>query len=115
MTTWADADDPWQARPLGNGVPLVDREDCGGAVLVVARRHAERAAARIGAPELGGGGAWLLARELRSEREYGVAVPLELVGVRNMLDWVPTEARRTEVEAALLRDRTRWPAGLATA
>ena len=115
VTTWADAHDPWQARPLGNGVPLVEHEDCGGAVLVVARRHAERAAARIGALELGGGGAWLLARELRSEREYGVAVPLELVGVRNMPDWVPTEARRTEVEAALLRDRTRWPAGFATA
>ena len=63
----------------------------------------------------GGGGAWLLARELRAEREYGVAVPLELVGVRNMPGWVHTEARRTEVEAALLRDRTRWPAGLATA
>ena len=49
VTTWADAEDAWQARPLGNGVPLVEREDCGGAVLVVARRHAERAAARIGA------------------------------------------------------------------
>jgi glycosyltransferase involved in cell wall biosynthesis len=115
VTTWADADEPWQARPLGNGVPLVEREDCGGAVLVVRRRHADRAAARIGANELGGGGAWLLARELRAEREYGVAVPQELIVVRDMPGWVDTEARRTEVDAALMRDRTRWPAGFATA
>ena len=115
VTTWADAEDPWQARPLGNGVPLVEREDCGGAILVVARRHAERAAARIGAPELGGGGAWLLARELREEREHGVAVPLELAGVRNVRDRIPTGARRTEVEGALLRERTRRSAGFATA
>jgi glycosyltransferase involved in cell wall biosynthesis len=115
VTTWADAEEPWQARPLGNGVPLVEREDCGGAVLVVRRRHAERAATRIGATELGGAGAWLLARELRAEREYGLAVPMELVVVRNMPGWMPTEARRTEVDAALLRERTRWPAGFATA
>jgi glycosyltransferase involved in cell wall biosynthesis len=115
VTTWADAEEPWQARPLGNAVPLVEREDCGGAVLVVRRRHAERAAARIGADELGGGGAWLLARELRAEREYGVAVPQQLIVVRDMPGWVNTEARRTEVDAALMRDRTRWPAGFATA
>ena len=115
VTTWADSEDRWQARPLGNAVPLVEREDCGGAVLVVARRHSERAALRIGTQELGGGGAWQLARELRAEREYGVAIPLELVAVRNMPGWVPTEARRAEVEAALARDRTRWPAGFATA
>jgi len=114
-TTWADADEPWRARPLGNGVPLVDREDCGGAVLVVRRGHAERAAARIGAPELGGAGAWLFARELRAEREYGVAVPQELAVVRELPGWLPAEARRTEVDAALLRDRTHWPAGFATA
>ena len=96
-------------------MPLVEREDCGGAVLVVRRLHAERAAARIAADELGGGGAWLLARELRDEREYGVAVPDELIVVRDMPGWPHTEARRTEVDAALARESTSWPAGFATA
>jgi glycosyltransferase involved in cell wall biosynthesis len=109
-TTWADADEPWQARPLGNSVPLVEAEDCGGAVLVVRRTHAQRGASRIGALELAGGGAWLAARELRAEREYGLTVPEELVRIRNMPGWLNKEARRTEVEAALRRDQTRWPA-----
>jgi hypothetical protein len=109
-TTWADADEPWLARPLGNAVPLVEREDCGGAVLVVRREHAERALARIASAELAGGGAWLFARELRAEREYGVCVPEELARVRDMPRWQDTETRRTEVEAALRRDATRWTA-----
>jgi glycosyltransferase involved in cell wall biosynthesis len=109
-TTWADADDRWQARPLGNAVPLVEQEDCGGAVLVVRRAHAERALARIASAELAGGGAWLVARELRAEREYGVCVPEELARVRDMPGWHEKEVRRTEVEAALRRDATRWPA-----
>src|SRR5688572_273657 len=109
-TTWADADDAWQARPLGNAVPLVEHEDCGGAVLVVRRAHAERALGRIASAELAGGGAWLVARELRVEREYGVCVPEELVRVRDMPGWHEKEIRRTEVEAALLREGTRWPA-----
>jgi len=109
-TTWADAEEPWQARPLGNAVPLVETEDCGGAVLVVRRAHARRAASRIGAMELAGGGAWLLARELRAEGAYGVTVPQELVRLRNLPGWLDTESRRTEVEAALRRERTRWPA-----
>ena len=109
-TTWADADDPWQARPLGNAVPLVEREDCGGAVLVVRRAHAERALAQIASAELAGGGAWLFARELRAEREYGVCVPEELARVRDMPGWHDTDARRTEVDAALRREETRWPA-----
>jgi glycosyltransferase involved in cell wall biosynthesis len=115
VTTWADAEERWQARPLGNAVPLVAREDCGGAVLVVRARHAERAAARIGAWELGGAGAWLLARELRAEGEHGVVVPEELVAVRNVAGWVSTERRRAEVEAALARGRTRWAAEFAAA
>ena len=109
-TTWADADDPWQARPLGNAVPLVEQEDCGGAVLVVRRAHAERALARIASSELAGGGAWLIARELRAEREYGVCVPEQLARVRDMPGWQDKEIRRTEVEAALRRQATRWPA-----
>ena len=108
--TWSDADEPWLARPLGNAVSLVEKEDCGGAVLVVRRSHAQRAASRIGAQELAGGGAWLLARELRTEREYGVIVPEELVRIRSMPGWLETESRRTEVEAALHREGTDWPA-----
>jgi hypothetical protein len=104
-TTWAAADEPWRARPLGNAVPLVESEDCGGAVLAVRPEHAERALARVGAWELAGGGAWLLARELRAEGAYGVVVPEELVRVRDATD---PAARRTEVEAALARERTRW-------
>ena len=109
-TTWADAEEPWHARPLGNAVSLVDTEDCGGAVLVVRRAHAQRAASRVGATELAGGGAWLLARELRADGEYGVIVQEELVRLRNLPGWLDTESRRTEVEAALRRERTRWPA-----
>jgi glycosyltransferase involved in cell wall biosynthesis len=110
VTTWTDAAEPWQARPLGNLVPLVEREDCGGAVLVVRAAHAARAASRIGASELAGGGAWLLARELHAEGHHGTVIPEELVGVRDVSGWLDTESRRTEVEAALRRDRTRWPA-----
>jgi glycosyltransferase involved in cell wall biosynthesis len=110
VTTWTDAAEPWLARPLGNSVPLVDAEDCGGAVLVVRAAHAAHAASRIGAPELAGGGAWLIARELRAEGEYGAVVPEELARVRDLAGWLDTSSRRTEVEAALRRERTRWPA-----
>jgi glycogen synthase len=108
VSTWADADDPWQARPLGNAVPLIDRKDCGGAVLVVRRGGAADAAARIAAPELAGGGAWAFARELRVAGEHGLVVPEELVRARDVPGWLDTGSRRTEVEAALRRQRTRW-------
>ena len=83
---------------------------CGGALLVVRRPHVQRALARIASTELAGGGAWLFARELRAEREYGVCVPEELARVRDMPGWQGQEVRRTEVEAALRREATRWPA-----
>jgi glycosyltransferase involved in cell wall biosynthesis len=110
VTTWTDAEEAWQARPLGNSVPLVDTDDCGGAVLVVRAAHAAHAASRIGASELAGGGAWLLARELRAAGEHGAVVPEELVRLRDVSGWLDTPSRRTEVEAALRRERTRWPA-----
>lgn len=113
-TTWAAADERWQARPLGNAVPLVETEDCGGAVLVVRREHAERAARRIGSWEFEGAGAWLVARELRAEGRYGVVVPEELADVRGV-PGEPANARRVEVAAALRRARTRWPAPSAVA
>jgi glycosyltransferase involved in cell wall biosynthesis len=108
-TTWARADDPWQARPLGNAVPLVETEDCGGAVLVVRREHAQGAALRIRTWELGGGGAWLVARDLRARGLEGVVVPEELVDVRGVSQ-AGLEARREEVETALRRERMRWAA-----
>ena len=108
-TTWAAADERWQARPLGNAVPLVETEDCGGAVLVVRREHAERAARLIGSWEFEGAGAWLVARQLRAEGRYGVVVPEELADVRGVRA-ASTDARRVEVTAALRRARTRWPA-----
>ena len=79
-------------------------------MLVVRRAHAERAAATIAAQELAGGGAWLLARELRAEQHHGVVVPEELVRVRGVTGWSDTDSRRTEVEAALHRSGVRWPA-----
>jgi hypothetical protein len=116
-TTWAAADDPWRSRPLGNGVPLVETEDCGGAVLVIRSEHAQRAAAAVGGEELAGGGAWLAARQLRRDGEHGVVVPEELAQVRDIPGRADVESRRAEVEAALLREDTRWsaPTGLATA
>jgi hypothetical protein len=76
----------------------------------VRRAHAERGASRIGAFELAGGGAWLLARELRRDGAHGLVVPEELVDITGVAGWMDRESRRAEVEAAISRERTRWPA-----
>jgi glycosyltransferase involved in cell wall biosynthesis len=112
VTCWSDSPDPWRARPLGNGVPLVEERDCGGELLVVRRADAPRALARVAAPELAGAGAWLLARELRAEGRHGIVVPERLARVPARDGRPGDDARRNEVEGALRRERVQWTAPL---
>ena len=100
ITTWSNAEEPGQARPLGL-VPRLAEDDWGGEVLAVSRPLARDALADSARDELAGGAAWLVARRLVEQGGRGAVVPEELIVGRWSGARASVGARRDEVRAAL--------------